>query len=153
MPTSATGSKRTAETGFTLIELMVVLVLIGVASAAVVLAIPDPKGRVVDEAERFAVRARAVRDDAIVQGRTIALHIDGNGYAVERRTQGRWQAVGDRAFAPVSWTAGTGVTSPTSRISFDSTGAVADPLTVVLSREGVTARIDIPGDGAAYVAH
>ncbi len=152
MPILAAGNKRRFETGFTLIELMVVLVLIGLASAAVVLAIPDPRGRVTDEAERFAVRARAVRDDAIVQGRTLAVHIDGNGYAVERRSQGRWQPVTNRLFMPVSWSAGTGVTSPTSRISFDSTGAVADPLTVELTRDGVAVRIDIPGDGAAHVA-
>jgi general secretion pathway protein H len=131
---------------------MVVLVIIGLASAAVVLSIPDPRGKVTDEAERFAARALAVRDDAIVQGRTMALRIDGSGYAVERRARGQWQPVGDRVFKLVSWTSGTGVTSPSSRIAFDSTGAVADPLTVELSRDGVTVRIEIPGDGAAHVA-
>jgi hypothetical protein len=40
---------------------------IGLASAAVVLAIPDPRGQVTQEAERFAARALAVRDDAILQ--------------------------------------------------------------------------------------
>ncbi len=152
MPISVTGSSRTVHQGFTLIELMVVLVIIGLASAAVVLAIPDPKGRVVGEAERFAARALAVRDDAIVQGRTLAIFINTNGYAVERRAHGRWQAASDRVFAPVDWTAGTLVTSPTSRISFDSTGAVGDPLIVELSRGGERARIDITGDGTARVA-
>ena len=152
MPILATGSSGPSHNGFTLIELMVVLVIIGLASAAVVLAIPDPKRRVVDEAEHFAARALAVRDDAIVQGRTLAIVINGNGYAVERRAHGQWQAANDRVFAPVNWAAGTLVTSPTSRVAFDSTGAVSDPLTVGLSRGGERVRIDIPGDGAARVA-
>ena len=66
MPTSATGSN---DQGFTLIELMVVIVIIALTSAAVIFAIPDPRGRVIDEAERFAARTLAARDDAIVQSR------------------------------------------------------------------------------------
>jgi type II secretion system protein H len=147
MPISATGSNR-REDGFTLVELMVVLVIIGLASAAVVMAIPDPRGRVRDEAERFAARAAAVRDDAIVQARTMRLRIDGNGYAAERFAHGRWQGAGSR----VEWTPGTGVTAPQPLIDFDATGTIASPTAVELSRDGAIVRVDFPGDGAVHVA-
>ncbi|MGJ3629873.1 hypothetical protein AB5I41_29205 [Sphingomonas sp. MMS24-JH45] len=48
---------------------MVVIAIIGIASAAVVLAMPDPRGRLMDEAARFATRTRAAHDTAIVDGR------------------------------------------------------------------------------------
>ena len=64
------------ESGFTLVELLVVLVIIGLAAAAVVLAIPDPEGSLQTEAERFAARAKAARDLAIVESRPALLRID-----------------------------------------------------------------------------
>ena len=59
-----------AEHGFTLVELMVVMTVIALASAVAVLAMPDPRGAMLDEAARFAVRARAAHDLAIVGGAT-----------------------------------------------------------------------------------
>jgi len=146
---------RSAENGFTLIEMMVVIVIIGLASAAVVLAMPDPRGRVVDEAERFAARAAAVRDDAIVQGRDMSLLVDATGYRVERRTQGRWQVAGDRIFTPVAWGAGTVVAVGSEgklRATFDSTGA-AEPVALVLSRDSATTRVTVAGDGSVRVGN
>ena len=67
MPISAPGNSRpAAEGGFTLVELMVVLTVIGLASAAAVLAMPDPRGRLVDEGARFAARVRAAQDSAVM---------------------------------------------------------------------------------------
>ena len=157
MPTSATGSSvsdtgmsRSAEQGFTLLELMVVVAIVGLASAAVVVALPDPRGRVIDEADRLAVRAKAVQDDAIVQGRAISLRIDASGYAVERRIDGQWQAAGERLFAPVGWKQGTLVSSG-GRATFDPTGAIGEPVTVELRRDTATARVTLSGDGGIRV--
>jgi len=72
--------RRSAEHGFTLIELMIVITIIGLASAAVMLAMPDPRGRLMDEAERFAGRARAAHDSAIVEARPVSIWVSGGGY-------------------------------------------------------------------------
>src|SRR6185503_13288799 len=66
--------------GFTLVELMVVLVIIGLAAAAVVIAVPEPGGSLAGEAERFAARVKAARDTAILESRAMAVQIGRGGY-------------------------------------------------------------------------
>ena len=148
MPTSATGNSR--EGGFTLIELMVVVTIIALASAVVVFAIPDPRGRVIDEAERFAARTLAARDDAIVQSRDVRIWITASGYGVERRRRGQWQAMTDKPFKTIAWASGTGVVigaSGRDAITFDATGAPASPATVTLVRDNARASVTVSGNG------
>src|SRR5688572_22965984 len=76
------------ERGFTLVELIVVIVIIGLAAAAVVLAVPEQGGSLQAEAERFAARAKAARDSAIVESRPVLLTVGPGGYDVARRTGG-----------------------------------------------------------------
>jgi general secretion pathway protein H len=160
MPTSATGNRPLSEaaparagtrcrrqSGFTLVEIMVVLVLVALMSAVVVIALPEPGGGVRHEAERFAARALAVRDTAIGQGRSGAIRIDAQGYAVERRAGGRW-VEGER----VRWTPGLGVAAPVPRIPFDATGMTATPTSVALTRGEAVVRVVFPEDGAVHVA-
>ena len=71
--------KRSAEHGFTLVEMMVVLVIIGLASATVLLAMPDPRGDLRGDGERFAARAKAAQDSAIIEAREMALWVTGSG--------------------------------------------------------------------------
>ena len=152
MPISATGSSR--EGGFTLIELMVVVTIIALASAVVVFAIPDPRGRVIDEAERFAARTLAARDYAIVQGRDVRVAITASGYSVERRRRGQWQAMTEKPFGPMVWAPGTGVeigASGREAITFDATGAPASPATVTLVRDNARATVTISGNGVIRV--
>jgi len=144
-----------ARNGFTLVEMMVVIVLVGLMSAVVVLAIPDPRGNLVEEAERLAARLAAARNDAIVQGRAIRMTIDATGYAVERRTGGRWLPAADKLFAPIAWKTGTqpvlSAAAPI-RVSFDPTGGVSEPTTVALERDRATAQVAIDSDGGVRVA-
>ena len=149
-----TCSRRSAEHGFTLIELMVVITIIALASAAVVFAIPDPRGRVIDEAERFAARTLAARDDAIVQSRDTRVWITQSGYGVERRRRGAWQALTDKPFRTVQWAQGTGVligASGREAITFDATGAPSSPTTVTLVRDAARATVTVSGNGVIRV--
>ncbi|HEY0149506.1 MAG TPA: GspH/FimT family pseudopilin [Allosphingosinicella sp.] len=136
--------------GFTLVELMVVLTILGLMSAAVVLAIPDPRGGLVAEAETFAARVQAAQELAIMDNRAVALRLTPTGYGFERRAKGEWQPLTDRPFAQASWIDGTGVAAASDRIVFDSTG-LAEPLEVTLQRGGEQVGVSIAEGGEVRV--
>ena len=69
MPTSAPGSSRAAARGFTLIELLVVLAIVAIASALVVVALPDRTQDLLNEdAERLAALFESARSEARASG-------------------------------------------------------------------------------------
>ena len=171
MPTSAPGNRhlaehgftpgrRFAEHGFTLVELMVVLTIIALASAAALWALPDPHGRVMDEAARFAVRARAAHEAAIVEARPVGLWVTTGGYGFDRRVAGRWVAMADKPLRVERWAEGTratmagvsGAADERLRIVYDTTGLADRPAQVTLSRNGARAVVDLAADGTIRVA-
>ncbi len=150
-PTAGPPPHRDAmgRTGFTLIELLVVLTIIGLMSAAVVLAIPDPRGSLTAEAERFAARAKAAQDRAILDARAMSVRVTGNGYAFERREETGWQPLSARPFEQQAWTEGT-VAAGSGRIVFDSTG-LTHPASLTLRREDEQVVVEFAYDGAIRV--
>ena len=162
MPMSATGSnvgrsgyrRRSGELGFTLVELMVVIAIIGAMAAGVVLAMPDPRGRLSDEAERFAARTVAARDLAILEGRSVALRVTARGYAFDRREGGGWVPLSDRSFRAQPWSDGTSALvgqGGTLRTVFDATGQPSAPGGTVLVRDREQIRVTIAADGGVRV--
>ena len=129
---------------------MVVLTIIGFISAAVVLAIPDPRGRVIEDADRFAARVAAARDEAVVTSRPMGLWVSASGYGFQRRDGGQWAPLDEKPFAITNWKAGTRALvgqEGRQQIAFDGTGLPTDPLIVTLAREGerVSVSVDMAG--------
>jgi general secretion pathway protein H len=138
--------------GFTLVELLVVLAIIGLLSAAVLVAMPDPRGSLAGEAERFAARARAARERAVMDNKAIAIRLDANGYAFDWRRDGAWRPLDSKPFLAQAWNAGTmaEVEAGAARIVFDSTG-FAEPFALTLARGRERVAVEIAGGGNVHV--
>ena len=123
-----------AARGFTLVELMVVMVIIGIALGMVSLNIvPAPREELEKEARRIALLLQLARDEAIVRNRQVVFEAQPDRYRFLVRNENRWElVVGDdmlreRAFkhTPVS-------------LSLDPPGAgSANPLRITFGREPV----------------
>ena len=142
--TSSAAEARKAN-GFTLVELLVVLTILGLMSAAVVLSMPGDRAELRQEADSFAARATAAQEQAVLASRSVSLRVDAGGYAFERRSQGEWQPVSTHR-----WREGTRVRPDNVRIGFDPAG-LSDPARLLLERGGESLAVDIAGDGGVHV--
>ncbi|WP_182466819.1 GspH/FimT family pseudopilin [Sphingomonas gilva] len=149
MPTSPTGS----DSGFTLVELMVVVAIIGMAAGAVVMSMPSGDGAVRSAAEKLAARTTVARDLAIVDGRATILVVNSDGYTFAQRSGGVMRPLEQRglrqAALPEGMRAMLGNRSA-GEVRFDPTG-LADPATVMLTSGGTSATVRIAADGSVNV--
>ncbi len=140
---------RAGSAGFTLVELMVVVAIAGLATTIAVLALPDRRGRPTDDAQALAARLAAARDLAIVDGHDIAVTIDAGGYGFVERDAAGWSPVTAPALAPRRWrdgvTAAAGIDGG-GRLIFDTTG-IATPAHIVLRRDDAEAKVTVTGKG------
>jgi general secretion pathway protein H len=145
--------RRYAEHGFTLVELMVVVTVIALASAIAVLATPANRGAH-EEAARFAVRARAAHDLAIVGGRPTALWVTGGGYGFDQRVDGGWVPLADKPLRVERWDERTRVSTGAAgrlRVTFDTTGMADRAAELRLTRGDDVASVVIASDGSVAV--
>jgi general secretion pathway protein H len=146
---------------------MVVLFVIGLVAGAVVLSLPGDSAALSEDADRFAARVAAARDEAVVSARPIAVWIAPSGYGFDARQDRQWVPLNARTLANRDWKPGTvariegGAAEPTAppgtdpaaatpsraRFWFDATGLPNAPVSVVLSRGANSDRIDISATG------
>jgi general secretion pathway protein H len=93
MRTLATGrSKPPAEcTGFSLVEMLVVVAVVGLLASVVVLTLPTMGGAAHEDARRFAARAQVAAQESIISGKPIGLSVDNKAYRFYRFRNGQWQ--------------------------------------------------------------
>ena len=147
------------EAGFTLVEMMAVLVIVGLASALVVLTLPAPESDAEKSAERFAALVQRAAEEAVISGNVVGVRVDGAGYDFQRWRGGAWIAM--PGFRAVQWPSGVIVNVSSDALSaerlevldeedapplirFDSTGG-STPFRVQISRG--QQRFVFEGDG------
>lgn len=86
---------RSRQTGFTLLELLVVLVIVGITLSFAVLSLDlrSDKDIVVEEARRIAALMQLASDEAVIQGRELAMQFDGNEYRFLMLNNDSWQVI------------------------------------------------------------
>jgi general secretion pathway protein H len=133
--------------GFTLVELMTVIAIVGVAATAVVVTMPDPTPTPTAEAERLAARLTQAREQAVLTNRPFAVSVTAQGYGFDRYDGRAWTPVDEQPFKVRRLPEGlTLAPPPEGRIVFDPSG-MADPAVVVVSRNGREARVQVDGAG------
>lgn len=140
--------------GFTLLELMVVLVIIGICTAGIGLGLGsllDPARQLRQEAERLAQRLQVARDEARIDGRPLRWQSDDKGYRFSRREGGRWVTVErDDLLRPQQWQAAGIAVVPASAIEL-SPEWIGTAWELGLSLEGRTLRLRDDGSGQLQV--
>jgi general secretion pathway protein H len=127
--------------GFTLLELLLVLAIIALGSAAVTLSLRDsPQNRLQMEAERLIAVLEASRADARASNTTLLWRADDKGFEVQTLP------ASDTAFHAMAWKyKGTQATPTDVLISAEPIQA----LTTLTLRHGSGASLKIGTDGAA----
>ena len=83
-------SHHLSEAGFSLIELMVVIIIMGLMASVVVLNLPSNKQTLRDDSEVIAARLQLAAQEAILTGNIVGLTMDQTGYGFLRRIRGQW---------------------------------------------------------------
>lgn len=159
MPTSTAGRAESAAAmranGFTLVELMVVIAVLAVATGAVVLTVRGSDAGPRDSAARFAGRLAAARDEAIVASRPVRAWVTPSGYGFDQYRSGGWQPLDRGPLRREDWPPGTALSGRAQggavRLRFDSLGLPDAPAELRLSSNGRSATVRLAANGDVTV--
>lgn len=137
MPTfTRNNAPRGRGNGFTLVELLVALFIVALASSVAVMNFNRAGASARDEAGRVARAIAAARDHAVIQSRPVAVMFDAGGYRFGERIGGGWRPLRSdcckaRAYpAPVI---ARSARKAGERLVFDLSGLPVAPVELVLS--------------------
>ena len=92
---------KKAQSGYTLIELMVVIAIMGLITSFVLPYIPTDKAdRMRSDADRFESLVSYAQTQAILQSQDLGLIVDGADYHFLKLVSGSWQAVEEEPLNP-----------------------------------------------------
>jgi len=143
------------QSGFTLVELLIVVGILGLLTSLVVLSIPGDSGALESDAQRFAAKAAALRDNAILQSRPMAVQVTASGYSFLERRDGSWDVLEDKPFISTNWSSGVTIANDTEGsllVGFESTGLPSESVNVDLLFEDQKRRIKIAPMGDVKLA-
>jgi len=153
--------------GFTLLEILVVVVIIGVVASTLVMSVGGMRlDRGKDEARRFAALVRLAGQEAMLRSRELAVELFADGYRFLVYDQQQWQPLDDEGLAEqhlpegmsfdvqldgatTLWTGDTETEAP--RIYLLSTGEMT-PFDVMLTVDGQDVSYRITGGLAGKLA-
>lgn len=148
--TSATGTER----GFSLVELLVVVTVLGLLGAAVMLTVPGAGARLGDQADQLTAHLQRAREEAVLGNRAIAVRVDAGGYRFERRGWDGWQVLAEAPLHERRFPDGVQADfrgrEQVARFEFDATGANV-PAEVVLRGADKTLRLALLPSGEVQV--
>lgn len=81
--------------GFTLLEMLVVLVIMGIIAGVATLTISSGENKAETEANRFAALLRLAQEQAILTTTELAVQFEPDGYFFVRLAKGKWERVED----------------------------------------------------------
>jgi general secretion pathway protein H len=140
--------------GFTLLELMVVLVIIGICTAGIGLGMNtllDPQRKLRQDALQLAQHLQVARNEARIDGRTLRWQADAKGYAFSRRDGGRWVVLQrDDQLRPREWQANEVSVRPRDGIELPPEW-IGTPWEVAITSGANTLRIVDDGNGQMQV--
>lgn len=86
-------SRPHRQSGFTLVEVMVVLLIVGMMSGVVILNIPPPRDPVLVQGEKMASRLRLVSQAGMVENHAFGISVDRDGYSVVKFENNAWTEI------------------------------------------------------------
>ncbi|MEO0882952.1 MAG: prepilin-type N-terminal cleavage/methylation domain-containing protein [Pseudomonadota bacterium] len=91
---SVMSMSRPAEQGFTLVEVLLVVFIVGLSAGLVVMTLPEGPERLERERQRVEAALSHLEDRAVLTGQVHGVAFSGERFEVVRRVDGDWQADG-----------------------------------------------------------